>query len=923
MQKILRKRILRDLRENVFRYLALDFLIILGMYMIISLVGAADTIMIGTADAAKESRVEDGQFSLFVPLTDKEKSALEDDGITLESHFYLDYSMKYDSMELNSKENDSVLRVFSERNEIDLPQADFGRMPQKSGEIFLEKRYSEEHGISVDDEILVGGHYFLVCGIGILPDYETPYRNLSDSAVDSSLFGVGFLTDGDYDRLKKEKKSIRSEEYVYAYLLNGKLTQEELRGKLQELDVDAENIDDGYFQEYWERTGGKLDDFKEALDKLSGGAEELKDGLDELDGSSDKLTDGASEIFDAYLADASESLSEFGVSELTRQNYKKVLERLIAGCDNAVIRLSLKSALEQLEELAAFDKGMTKYAKGVSKAAEGSGELSDGVSEFSGETEEFLDKHYDVELSKLTQFIKAEDNTRIGGAADDKFIDKAAGLVAGVIVLILFAYVISVFVVHSIEQESGVIGTLYAMGVKRNELLCHYLTLPVLITLIGGVIGTVLGYSDFGVKAQMQDSYGYFSIPALAVIYEPYLLIYGIIMPPVVAVLTNFLVIRKKLERPALSLIRNEQKNGRTQNIQLNRGSFVHIFQIRQLLRERRTALTVFFGMFISLLVVMLSLNCYVLCEHIKTENSEDTRFAYMYTCKYPEKEVPEGGEAAYGVTLKKEVLGYNLDVTLLGIDRDNPYFDIVKDGDKLFCGKNKVQISSSMAQKYHLKTGDDLVLRDEENDRNYAFTIEGIVQYSTSFFAFMDIDSMRELMGEDEDYYNIVFADHALDIDSGRLYASTSKEEIEKNASVFVGMMMPMVFSLTTASALIFVVVMYLMMKVMIDRSAMSISLMKVFGYRKKEVRKLYLNGNLLIVVSSALLGIPLSKVIMDSMYPYLVSNIACGINLTFSWKMYMGILGAIVILYFIINQILMRRVNKILPAEVLKNRE
>ena len=194
---------------------------------------------------------------------------------------------------------------------------------------------------------------------------------------------------------------------------------------------------------------------------------------------------------------------------------------------------------------------------------------------------------------------------------------------------------------------------------------------------------------------------------------------------------------------------------------------------------------------------------------------------------------------------------------------------------------------------------------------------------YSASFFAFMDIDSMRQLMGEDEDYYNIVFSEHALDIDSGRLYAVTSREEIEESSSIFVEKMMPMVFTLTTASALVFVVVMYLMMKVMIDRSAMSISLMKVFGYRKKDVRKLYLDSNLLIVAASALLGIPLSKAVMDSMYPYLVSNIACGINLVFSWQMYTGLFGAILILYFIINRILMRRVNRILPAEVLKNRE
>ena len=339
MQKVMRKRILRDLRENLFRYLALGFLIILGMYVVISMVGAAETIIIGTADAARENRVEDGQFSLFAPLTEAETSSLEQEGITLEPHFYLDYSMEYDSMEYDSKEDDSVLRVFSQRKEIDLPQADFGKMPQESGEILLEKRYCEEHGICVDDEITVGGHSFRVCGIGTSPDYDTPLRDLSDSAVDSSLFGVGFLTTGDYDRLKEEKKSAHSEEYIYAYRLNGKLTGQELKEKLQDLDIEAENIDDSYFQEYWERTGGKLNDFREALDELKHGAEELKDGLGELDGNSSKMTKGASEIFDAYLAEASGRLSEYGVSELTGKNYKSVLEGLIASSDNAIMPL--------------------------------------------------------------------------------------------------------------------------------------------------------------------------------------------------------------------------------------------------------------------------------------------------------------------------------------------------------------------------------------------------------------------------------------------------------------------------------------------------------------------------------------------------------------------------------------------------------
>ena len=72
MQKILRKRVFRDLRENLFRYLALGLLIIFGMYLIVGMVAAADTIIIGTKDAAKEQCVEDGEFTVFAPLSDSE-----------------------------------------------------------------------------------------------------------------------------------------------------------------------------------------------------------------------------------------------------------------------------------------------------------------------------------------------------------------------------------------------------------------------------------------------------------------------------------------------------------------------------------------------------------------------------------------------------------------------------------------------------------------------------------------------------------------------------------------------------------------------------------------------------------------------------------------------------------------------------------
>ena len=73
----------------------------------------------------------------------------------------------------------------------------------------------------------------------------------------------------------------------------------------------------------------------------------------------------------------------------------------------------------------------------------------------------------------------------------------------------------------------------------------------------------------------------------------------------------------------------------------------------------------------------MLSFDCFVMCKNISRENKADTKYEYMYTYKYPEEEAPKGGIACFAKTLKKEKFGYNLDVTIIGTNNSNPYFDV------------------------------------------------------------------------------------------------------------------------------------------------------------------------------------------------------------------------------------------------------
>ncbi len=936
MNRILRKRFPRQIKADFFRLGSLFLMIALCMYIVIALVDAAEVVIRGTAKNQIETSLEDGQFTVFNALTDDQLGEIADTGVTIEPHISYDLTL----------DDGSVIRVFRNRELIDRVVLDNGREASSDNEIVLEKRYCEEHGINVGDTLRIGGEDITVTGIGSSVDYDAVLRNLSDTAVDSTIFGTGFVSAGGYDHLKSIGRA-GTEELTYAFLLNDAMSSDDLKQMIRDFDFDYRTVDDPYYLEMLDDTYGKKDEITDGINDLVEGAEELRDGAEELRDGADELKDGTEELYDGTgeLYDGASEL-ESGLEEL--EDGSKALSGGMNGFGQAASMIpGISERITPISEgVSALDAGIRKAHDGSVKLTDGASELKDGASELNdgandlsdgadelydgteelydgvlelkSKSDELIDEVFTESPDNLTSFLLQEDNLRVGGASGDIEINKIVGMVAGIVVIVLFTYVLSVFVIHQIQEESSTIGALYALGVKKKDLMRHYIFMPTVISFLGGCVGAAFGLSGIGSSWQMSDSYNYYSIPAFDKVIPPYLLVYAVVMPPVVSVLVNFLVINKSLSRTALSLIRNEQKISRSKDITLPDMPFMRKFKIRQMLRERRIALTVVIGMVISLLIFMLGLNCYVLCKSIGERSSADTRYEYMYTYKYPSEHVPEGGEACFVTSLQKESFGYTLDVTVMGIDDDNPYIPV-----KTVKGKNRVVISDAVAGKYGLKIGDKLILTDNAEDMDYAFTVEDIVPYCVGLTVFMDIDSARDLFGEGDDYYNVVMSDRKLDIEEGRIYSVTSKADIDKASGIFVDLMAPLFTLLMIMSTVVFCLVIFLMTSVMIDKASFGISLVKIFGFNKKEVKKLYLDGNRAVIMLGALVSIPVAKLVTDKMFPMFVSNVACGLPLEFKWYYYPVIWLAIIAFYSLMSLLLTGKLNRMTPAEVLKNRE
>lgn len=851
---ILNKRIFRDLKANFMRYFAVFCVVAIAMYVVIGMSGAAETVISGVEKCAEQNMVEDGQFVLFVPLSKSEYESFEDSGVTLEEHFNLDFFV-----------DDTVLRVFKNRDLIDLVSLDEGRMPEEDNEIVLEKHYFNARNFSLGDSITVGDTEFKIVGYGSSPDYDDVLQSFADASSKHERFGTSFVTSKAYDDLLNSGMSQSAEEYLYSYRLNGSQTIDEFLEKLEEINFDISGINDKYALEYFEK-------YEKAKDDFSDGVAELLSGTDEMSDACNDMYDGVNEF--------SEAIS------------------LVIG-----MMPQLKEPTDELVD--SSDKLL--YA---------ASELQEGAEKLDSSFAEFSDEYLDFTYKNLKKHVSKEDNPRIYASSNDIQINKNGALIAGVIILVLLAYVLSSFATNSIETERKIIGTLYAMGFVKRELLRNYVILPVLICTIGGLVGTVLGFA--GMESQVADNSVYFSYPILKSEYPIFLILYGIAVPFLMALIVNTVVINKKLSQEPLTLMSKQQNNYTGKAQDLGKMKFINRFRLKLFTREIKSNLTIVVGIFISLLLVMLAVTIYSATTTIIEETNRDVKFNYMYYLSYPEEEAPEYTEQAYHEKYSKERMGYNFEVSILGIANSSEAFPF-----DISTTKNEVYISTSVAEKYELNVGDNLDLTDSIEGITYNFEVKQIVDYAPGLFVFMDIDSMRDRFGKEDDYYNVLISNEQLDIETGRVYSMVSGQDLRDASEIFWSLMKKLVYVLVFASVIMFVLVMYLMVKMIIERQTNNISLFKLFGYSKAEVSKLYLRNNTYIVIISSLIFIPITKWIIVLIYPYLTSNRAVGFNLSFSKEIFIFLALVIAVSYLISYALAVLKLNKVEAQEVLKERE
>ena len=517
----------------------------------------------------------------------------------------------------------------------------------------------------------------------------------------------------------------------------------------------------------------------------------------------------------------------------------------------------------------------------------------------------------------LINYIPQIDNQAINFTGNDIGGDKNIMLTLLYVLIVIIAFVLAVTTSNTINSEASVIGTLRASGYTKGELLGHYMILPLIVTVLGACIGNILGYTIFE-KIVADIYYNSYSLTTYTTKWNLEAFILTTIVPFIIMLVVNMFILLNKLSLSPLKFLRHDlNKKQKKKVLKLTKFNFFTRFRLRVIFQNIPNYITLFIGILFASILLLFGMMMSPLLDNYKEEIVNNIISKYQYILKTQVETENEEAEKYCASSLKtyfNEEKGE--DVSVYGISEDSKYVDIdFKDG---------IYISDGFAEKYSLKANDTITLKDSYGDETYTFKIDGIYYYPASLSIFMNSEKFNETFDKEEDYFNGYFSNSKIsDIDNKYIATTITEDDMTKASRQLDVSMGSMFYMINIFSIILYMILMYLLSKLIIEKNSSSISMVKILGYNNYEVGRLYILATSIVVVISVALSIPISVLTIKSIFKVMMSGYTGWFNFYIAPKIYLEMFLAGTLSYAVIAFLQLFKIKKIPLDKALKNME
>ena len=583
-----------------------------------------------------------------------------------------------------------------------------------------------------------------------------------------------------------------------------------------------------------------------------------------------------------------------------------------------------------------FDRGLItwRYAWKYDESPADKMEASDRSEEF---------------LKELTTIVALEgytprfQNQAITFTGEDIGSDRVMMMIFLYVIIIVLAFVFGVTISNTIIRESTVIGTLRATGYTRGELLRHYMTMPLMVTVVSAILGNILGYTVMkGLNAALY--YNSYSLTAYETRISAGAFIETTVVPLVLMIVINWLVLSRKLRLSPLKFLRHDLTKGKNKGtIKLDKKiPFFTRFRLRIVFQNIGNYVLLLAGIFFANFLLLFGLMFPSVLANYMDALPESMFCNYQYVLTVPAGAINEDNKLESMISMlmfrnavetenptAEKFTAYALhtevvdgikdeDISIYGIRPDSRYLDIdFKPGE--------VYVSSSYQEKWMLEEGDTIKLKETYGDEEYEFTVGGVYPYIGGLVVFMDQDEMNEIFDFGKDAFTGYFSDTEItDIDEkyiGQVIDFASLSKVSRQLDISMGGMMDVV---SVFAIIMYMILIYLLSKTIIEKNASSISMTKILGYSTGEIGRLYVTVTSILVVVFVLITIPIEAFLMTTVFRVAIRMEMAGwIPFILSNDVYIKMFIYGLVTYAVVAIFEYRKIGKVPMEEALKNVE
>ncbi|MCC5892184.1 ABC transporter permease [Exiguobacterium sp.] len=525
----------------------------------------------------------------------------------------------------------------------------------------------------------------------------------------------------------------------------------------------------------------------------------------------------------------------------------------------------------------------------------------------------------DVDLPFVITVMETENIMRSGAIYSEISSGKAMALGLSLFIVSIAVIIVGILISNMLEAERGQIGLLKAIGYSRRQIAAPYLVLILVFATVMLVIGYFLGlYFAEPLKNLYLDFY---LLPSITIAQSPVVFLTAVFAPLLFFALVAGAVIFKLMGESALALLSPRD------NVSLNRLSRI----VSRLLRRARgktkfkylyavkstgSFVIFFFGILFSTLLIVFALMMNGAVDRMTVGGLNDVDYAYEAYTGATTPTLVDGQEPflTYPFAFVNDKL-----VTLKGLDDDNTLYRLRDgDGNELRPAPDGVIISEPLALKQRLTPGDTLDVSLDGDSLSYE--ILGVADDFTGDIVYLPRTTLSEQLsdGASSDLFNGVYAnERPNEADYPTILSRDGLIEQSQSLNEYMNLMMNVMIG---ASALIAFSILFVLTALTVEKNYYVISLLKVMGYDRREVRSMILNSYFVYALVSALLSIPIAIVTLRLIVIIFAEDYGFVLPLEFDWIYVLYTVGVVVLLFFASTFVSRRKIDQIPLQEVLK---